>query len=78
VSTEQWTQFWYSWVAAAFLKAYLVEASAGKFLPTNRAETETLLRTLLLEKALYELSYELNNRPDWVKIPLEGILRLLG
>ena len=78
VTPEHWVQFWYSWVAAAFLKAYFVEASAGKFLPTDRAELETMLRTLLLEKAMYELSYELNNRPDWVKIPLEGILRLLG
>ena len=77
VSSEHWMQFWYSWVAAAFLKAYLVEASSGDFLPKQRIELETFLRTLLLEKALYELSYELNNRPDWVKIPLEGILRLL-
>jgi maltose alpha-D-glucosyltransferase/alpha-amylase len=77
VSPEQWVQFWYAWVASGFLKAYLMEASSGSFLPTNRVALDTLLRTLLLEKAVYELSYELNNRPDWVKIPLEGILGLL-
>jgi maltose alpha-D-glucosyltransferase/alpha-amylase len=37
-----------------------------------------LLDALLLEKAIYELGYELNNRPEWVKIPLQGIQQLLG
>ena len=37
-----------------------------------------LLDTFLLEKALYEVRYELNNRPDWVPIPLRGILSLMG
>jgi predicted trehalose synthase len=32
----------------------------------------------LLEKAIYELGYELNNRPDWIRIPLQGILDLIG
>ena len=36
-----------------------------------------LLAALLLDKALYELHYELNNRPDWVGIPLRGILSLI-
>ena len=37
-----------------------------------------LLDAYLLEKALYEIVYELNNRPDWVRIPLRGVLELLG
>ena len=37
---------------------------------------DELLKALMLEKALYELTYELNNRPDWVRIPLAGILKL--
>jgi predicted trehalose synthase len=37
-----------------------------------------LLGVLLMEKAVYELSYELNNRPDWVEVPVKGILDLLG
>jgi predicted trehalose synthase len=41
-------------------------------------ELRTLLDVYTLEKALYEISYELNNRPDWVRIPLNGILRLLS
>jgi predicted trehalose synthase len=38
---------------------------------------DRLLRVFELEKAVYELRYELNNRPDWVKIPVAGILRML-
>jgi maltose alpha-D-glucosyltransferase/alpha-amylase len=37
-----------------------------------------MLDALVLEKAIYELGYELNNRPDWVRIPLQGILDLVG
>ncbi len=48
------------------------------FLPENVEEQKILLDNFLLEKAIYELGYELNNRPDWVKIPLQGIQQLLG
>ena len=37
-----------------------------------------LLDAHLLEKAFYEIAYELNNRPDWLRIPLRGVLELLG
>jgi maltose alpha-D-glucosyltransferase/alpha-amylase len=74
---EPWARFWYMWVAAVFLKAYLQAASGASFLPQARDELEVLLDIYLLEKAFYELKYELNNRPDWVRIPLRGILELL-
>jgi maltose alpha-D-glucosyltransferase/alpha-amylase len=45
-------------------------------LPPSQEERQVLLDTYLLEKAVYELSYELNNRPDWVRIPLQGIRQL--
>ena len=41
-----------------------------------RFRGQSVLRALVLDKALYELNYELNNRPDWVRIPLVGILAL--
>ena len=51
--------------------------SSSPLLPKSKAELEALLNSLLLEKAVYEVGYELNHRPDWVKIPLQGILQLL-
>jgi maltokinase len=58
------------------LEGYL-EAVDASLLPAGRAATRSLLQIFELEKAVYELSYELNNRPDWVAIPVAGIARLL-
>jgi maltose alpha-D-glucosyltransferase / alpha-amylase len=75
---ESWARFWNSWVSLSFLKEYLATADAAPFLPGTREDLQVLLSAYLLEKAIYEISYELNNRPDWVRIPLHGILQLLG
>jgi maltose alpha-D-glucosyltransferase/alpha-amylase len=75
---EPWARFWYLWVSAAFLKAYLAEAGQASFIPQSREELQALLDAFLLEKAIYEVGYELNNRPEWVRIPLQGILDLVG
>jgi maltose alpha-D-glucosyltransferase/alpha-amylase len=77
IPRETWAAFWYAWSAAQFLQSYLTHATPGGFLPVNPCQVQTLLNAYLLEKALYELRYEMNNRPDWVNIPLEGILQLL-
>jgi maltose alpha-D-glucosyltransferase/alpha-amylase len=45
---------------------------------TNEEHTRALIELFTLEKALYEIRYELDNRPDWVGIPIRGILDLLG
>jgi maltose alpha-D-glucosyltransferase/alpha-amylase len=74
---EPWARFWTHWASVVFLKAYLAGARDGQFLPKTNAELKILLDACLLNKALYELGYELNNRPDWVRIPLEGILELM-
>lgn len=73
---EQWGQFWYRWVSAAFLNSYLDVASQDSFLPKTREELQVLLDAYLLEKVIYELGYELNHRPDRVQIPLRQILQL--
>jgi maltose alpha-D-glucosyltransferase / alpha-amylase len=74
---EPWARLWIVWTGSAFLKTYLDHAMQGGFLPVNRDELKILLNVYLLEKALYELGYELNNRPDWVRIPLIGVIQLL-
>jgi maltose alpha-D-glucosyltransferase/alpha-amylase len=73
---EPWAQSWCQWVSAVFLKAYFGSAGAADFVPRNRSDLQTLLDGFLLEKALYELSYELHTRPDWVYLPLHGIVQL--
>jgi maltose alpha-D-glucosyltransferase/alpha-amylase len=74
---ESWALYWERWVSAAFLQAYLNRVRGAEFLPASAEEREILLDTFLLEKAIYELGYELNNRPDWVRIPLQGIRQIL-
>jgi len=74
---QHWLQVWYAWSAAAFLRAYAAQAAGSGFLPRDKDELRILLDAYLLGKAIYELAYELNNRPEWVRIPLEGILHLL-
>lgn len=75
---EPWLQLWYVWASVSFLGAYLERAGQEKFMPRNRTDLQILLDVFLLEKAIYELSYELNNRPAWVQVPLRGILQLLA
>ena len=74
---EPWARRWYSWVSAAFLKSYMELVGSAAFVPRSVEDMDVLLRAYLLEKALYEVTYELNNRPDWVRIPLHAIPQLL-
>jgi trehalose synthase-fused probable maltokinase len=73
---EQWADAWHQWISAAFLADYLRVAEQGNFLPISRDNLQVLLDAYLLEKAIYELIYELNNRPDWLRIPLQGVRQL--
>ncbi len=75
---EPWAQAWYSWVAAAFLDAYLHEMAPAGVLPDDPDADALVLDLHLIEKSVYELGYELNNRPDWAPIPLGGILQVLN
>ena len=74
---EPWAHIWQTWASAAFLRGYFETAGEASFLPADFAQRDALLRLFMLDKALYELNYELNNRPDWVRIPLWGIFNLL-
>ncbi|MBI3048494.1 MAG: maltose alpha-D-glucosyltransferase [Acidobacteria bacterium] len=71
-----WADVWETWASSIFLHAYLATTRQSPVLPARADDLEALLSLFLLDKALYELGYELNNRPDWVHIPLAGLLRL--
>jgi len=70
-------ELWAATVSRAFLEGWLSQTAGAPFVPSPPADLLQLLEAFLLEKALYEIAYELNNRPTWVGIPLRGILSLL-
>jgi maltose alpha-D-glucosyltransferase/alpha-amylase len=72
-----WAEIWSAWVSSSFLADYFATSGEAKYLPASRQETKKVLELHLLEKAIYELGYELNNRPTWVGIPLQGLSGLL-
>lgn len=72
-----WTDLWYRSVSAVFVRSYLEAAGNAPFIPADKEELKLLLKIFLLEKSVYEVGYELNNRPEWVVIPLKGIKELL-
>jgi maltose alpha-D-glucosyltransferase / alpha-amylase len=74
---ETGATFWHRWVSAAYLNAYFAASKGGDHVPQDEDQARVLLDAYLLEKALYEIAYELNNRPEWVGIPLRGVLELL-
>jgi maltose alpha-D-glucosyltransferase/alpha-amylase len=69
---------WYRWVAGSFLRAYFATAQDAAFLPASDQDRQVLLEFALLEKAIYEIGYEANNRPDLIEIPARGVLDMLG
>jgi maltose alpha-D-glucosyltransferase / alpha-amylase len=75
-SLEPWARLWENTVGAEFLAAYRRTAQSGDIVPPADEDFRRLLDACLFEKAMYELMYELNNRPTWVRIPLAGILAL--
>lgn len=74
---EAWGRAWYRCISQAFLQAYLAEAAKGSFLPQSQPALARLLQAELLDKAMYELGYELNHRPGWVAVPLQAIMHLM-
>jgi maltose alpha-D-glucosyltransferase / alpha-amylase len=75
-SLEPWARLWERCVATEFLRAYRRTAQGAVFLPENTDNFRRVLDIFLVDKALYEVLYELNARPDWVRIPLMGIVAL--
>ena len=75
---KPWAEVWEDLARGRFLTAYLRRSHEGKFLPPNRSDLKAMLDLFEIDKALYEVAYERNNRPDWVGIPIEGLARILG
>ena len=72
-----WAEHWEHTVQAAFLEGYLSETGTGgaRFVPADRDRLDAALGAFVLDKAIYELLYEINHRPAWARIPLEGLRR---
>jgi len=71
-----WAHLWETWVGRTYLQAYVAATNNATFLPAAGESFDVMLSAFLHDKALYELGYELNHRPDWVHIPLAGLLRM--
>jgi maltose alpha-D-glucosyltransferase/alpha-amylase len=71
---QAWLSFWQRSVAVVFLRAYLEGMKPSPVLPSSSDELRILLQAHLLEKMMFEVSYELRHRPDWARIPLRAIL----
>jgi maltose alpha-D-glucosyltransferase / alpha-amylase len=74
LAAEQWRRA----AEERFLSEYFAACGGASFLPVQKEQRSALLKIYLLAKAVYELGYELNNRPSWVGLPVEGLLRLLA
>jgi maltose alpha-D-glucosyltransferase/alpha-amylase len=74
---QDWLEIWFHYVSGRFLQAYLETVKGNGLLPEDAADINLLLNAYQIEKSLYELNYELNNRPDWLLIPIKGILQLV-
>lgn len=73
-----YAEYWYRLMSGMFIDAYFDTVASSKFIPSNKKDLEVLIRTFMLEKAVYELGYELNNRPDWVAVPLRSIIAMMS
>ncbi len=70
-------EFWARHMSGFFLKAYLETVQGSAFIPTQTDDLQMLLETYLLEKAVMDLTNELDHRPDWVRLPLQ-IIQTIG
>jgi maltose alpha-D-glucosyltransferase/alpha-amylase len=76
-SLQPWVNLWNVWISTVFVRSYQEHTAGASFLPQSSDEFEMLLAHYLLERALRELGYELEDRPAWAVISIRGILQLL-
>jgi trehalose synthase-fused probable maltokinase len=75
---EPWAHAWEELARERFLSAYLTRAHEGRFLPSDRGDLLTMVDVFEIDKAIYEIGYEQNHRPDWAHIPIRGLSRALN
>jgi maltose alpha-D-glucosyltransferase/alpha-amylase len=74
---EPWVEAWHHCCVGVFVHSYLQTVAGATFMPKEQEEMEAMLSAFILDRALQELGYELENRPEWIMIPLKGIRRIL-
>ncbi|MEW6534426.1 MAG: maltose alpha-D-glucosyltransferase [Candidatus Auribacterota bacterium] len=74
---EKWIEPWHRFSSGAFMFGYLNTIQDSGLIPETREDLEALLQAFLIEKAVYEIGYELHNRPDWTIIPIRGINHIM-
>jgi maltose alpha-D-glucosyltransferase/alpha-amylase len=70
---SKWIDPWFTYVTGVFLDGYMHTVNDVDFVPDDPEELRLVLEVFILEKAVYEIGYEINNRPAWLKIPVNGI-----
>jgi len=75
---HQWAGFWYRWVGSVFLHGYLQAQGVSSMLMIRGEELRILLDAYLVERGLIEVLSDLQNRPEWTRIPIVGLLEILG
>jgi maltose alpha-D-glucosyltransferase/alpha-amylase len=78
MSVERWADAWRTEVRSLFVSAYRETLGNSPVVPGDHATMLRALAVFELEKAIYEMGYEMNNRPDWIWVPLQGVLALAG
>src|SRR5262249_38589680 len=74
---EHWADLWYRHMNSVFLQSYLATTPGTIFVPQDPDDLQILLKAYLLDKAVYEIGYELNHRPNWTVIPIRGVKHIL-
>ncbi|HKO49568.1 MAG TPA: maltose alpha-D-glucosyltransferase [Polyangiaceae bacterium] len=72
-----WAEAFRAWVCVSFVRTYLAAIAGEAYCPDRPATAASLLEFYELEKVVYEINYELNNRPDWLTVPLAGLVRIV-
>ena len=75
---EPWAELWYRHSAGCFLESYLATVEGADFFPHDREELKSLLDIFIIDRAVYELGDVLDNRPEWITIPIRAIMAVLA